>query len=127
MINKSLALWAGSIILGLVQPAFADQNHYGMPSEWFTCKASENCGKVNIGCNVIIGAANKEHVDQVRETVCNREPLKCPWFCESMPPDHFTAACVNGWCTMDQTAVKSAPFGVDPKLLPRPVNPNTSN
>ena len=80
-------------------PAFADQNHYGIPIDWFACKTSADCGKVEAGCHQVIMSVNKHHVIDAEQLVFKRTPDTFI-ACTRIRPDIYATRCEQSMCVL---------------------------
>lgn len=106
MIKKLLVLLLGLFLLGQSHAAIADDNPYGLPAEWLSCKTANDCGKDTNICGYNIVAANKDHVLDADAYICKggkENPEVCSRGCAQLKPmgkDLREAFCDNGRCVL---------------------------
>jgi hypothetical protein len=102
MAKNRLALLFAVSIFCVPQSVVADENSYGIPAKWFACTTSDDCGKVDLGCDVVIMAVNTKYVRDAQHVICNSEPNRCIGMlgCQGGGRDHTVVLCANNQCTI---------------------------
>lgn len=107
MIKKLPALLLGLFLLSQTHAAIADDdNPYGIPTEWFACKTTDDCGKVKNPCGYLITVVQKARADDALTLICKNHPdhaALCMMGCIQTQPmrhDSTEVLCDEGRCVL---------------------------